>query len=131
MVFRINHIHLKSEDPRASADWFVKALNFTILTDEERTAGDRFVRCQSDGEGVRVNFSNARTGETLGPAPSGVHYGMEHFGLDSTDMEADVARLTGLGATLEEGPKSGRGGQQVAFLRSPDGIRIELIQPAV
>jgi catechol 2,3-dioxygenase-like lactoylglutathione lyase family enzyme len=76
-----------------------------------------------------VNFSDARTGEVLGDAPTGVHYGIEHFGLDSTDIEADVDRLVRLGALVEEAPKPGRGGQKIAFLRTPDGIRIELIQP--
>ncbi|KAB2855526.1 MAG: methylmalonyl-CoA epimerase, partial [Bauldia sp.] len=44
-------------------------------------------------------------------------------------MEGDVARLKALGAELDEGPRPGRGGQTVAFLHTPDGFRIELIQP--
>jgi catechol-2,3-dioxygenase len=29
MGYRINHIHLKAPDPRKTADWYVKAFDFT------------------------------------------------------------------------------------------------------
>ena len=67
MAFRINHIHLKASDPRKTADWYVKAFAFKILSDETRVFGDRFVRCQSE-DGTPVNISGARTNEQLGPA---------------------------------------------------------------
>jgi lactoylglutathione lyase len=129
MVFHINHIHMKCRDPKRSADWFVQAFNFTILTDVVRPVGDRFIRCQTEDGALRVNFSGERSGETLPEGTPGLHLGLEHFGIDSTDIEADVERLVALGAILDEGPKEGRGGQMVAFLDSPEGIRIELIQP--
>ena len=40
MAFRINHIHLKAPDPRKTADWYVRAFNFKILSDEVRVFGD-------------------------------------------------------------------------------------------
>ena len=129
MVFHINHIHMKTRDPKASADWFVKAFNFTILTDVVRDVGDRFIRCQTEDGAIRVNFSGERRGETLPEGPIGLHLGMEHFGIDSADIHADVERLVALGAELDEGPQVGRGGQLIAFLNTPDGIRVELIQP--
>jgi catechol 2,3-dioxygenase-like lactoylglutathione lyase family enzyme len=36
MAFRINHIHLKAPDPRKTADWYVRAFNFKITSDETR-----------------------------------------------------------------------------------------------
>ena len=67
MPFRINHIHVKAADPRKTADWWVGAFGFEILSDETRVFGDRFVRCKAQEGGMIVTFSNARTGETLGP----------------------------------------------------------------
>src|SRR5262245_41037514 len=67
MAFRINHIHLKAPDPRKTADWYVRAFNFKITSDETRAFGDRFVRCQSEDGGMNVNISGARTNERLGP----------------------------------------------------------------
>jgi lactoylglutathione lyase len=118
MAFRINHIHLKAPDPRKTADWYVKAFNFKILSDETRVFGDRFVRCVSEDGGMAVNISGARTGESL-----------EHFGFDSAGLEADIARLVSLGCPLLEGPIQVPNGPRIAFLRGPDDVRIELIEP--
>ena len=129
MVFHINHLHVKSRDPKASAEWFVKAFNFSILTDVVRDVGDRFIRCQTEDGGIRVNFSGERHGETLPEGAIGLQLGLEHFGIDSADIHADVERLVALGAHLDEGPLTGMGGQMIAFLHSPEGVRVELIQP--
>ena len=55
---------------------------------------------------------------------------LEHFGLDTLDIEKDVARLKALGATLQEGPMRMPNGVQIAFLAGPDDVRFELIQKA-
>ena len=67
MGYRINHIHLKSPDPRKTAEWYVTAFDFQIASDETRVFGDRFLRCKSADGGINVNISGARTNEKLGP----------------------------------------------------------------
>jgi predicted enzyme related to lactoylglutathione lyase len=129
MAYRINHIHLKAADPRRTADWYVRAFNFTILSDETRVFGDRFVRCQSEDGATAVNISGARTGERLGPGDAGAHHGLEHFGFDSADIQADIRRLEGHGARLLEGPIDVPNGPLIAFMQAPDDARIELVQP--
>ena len=126
MSFAINHIHIKSNDPSKTAEWWAQAFNFEIVRDFEREAGDRFVVTRSEN-GITVNISSARPGETLGPGDAGVHEGLEHFGLDSENLEADIERLEGLGAQLLEGPID-MGAVRICFLRAPDDVRIELIQ---
>ena len=128
MAFRINHIHLKSPDPRKTADWYVQAFNFKIVSDDTRVFGDRFIRCQSEDGGMAVNISGARTGEKLGAGNASAHHGLEHFGFDSGDLDADIRRLEGLGAALLEGPIQVPNGPRIAFLRAPDDTRIELIE---
>lgn len=130
MAYKINHIHVKAVDPEAAVNWFIKALNFRILSDQVREVGDRFIRCETEDGGLRVNFSNARTGDTLQDGLAGLHYGLEHFGVDSADIEKDIEKLVALGAVLAEGPTPGRGGQSIAFLDTPHGVRVELIQAA-
>ena len=117
MPYKINHIHLKAPDPRKTADWYVKAFNFKIVSDETRVFGDRFVRCQSEDGGMAVNISGARTGEKLGPGDATPHHGLEHFGFDSANLDADIARLEGLGARLLEGPIQIPNGPRIAFMR--------------
>ncbi len=125
MAYLINHIHLKSPDPKKSADWWVKAFNFTIESDTVRDVGDRFIRCRSES-GLAVNISGARTGETLGPGDASAHHGLEHFGFDSVNLEADIERLEGLGARLVDGPRGDN--PRICFLACPDDVRVELIE---
>jgi len=127
MVYRINHIHLKSPDPRQTAEWYVTAFGFKIVDDSTRVFGDRFVRCTSE-DGFAVNISGARTGETLGPGDADPHQGLEHFGIDSEDIDADIARLRRLGATLLEGPIRTPNGPRIAFMKGPDDTRLELVE---
>ena len=68
---------------------------------------------------MAVNISGARTGET-GPGDANPHHGLEHFGLDTADMDADIARLKGLGATLMDGPIQMPNGGKIAFIKAPD-----------
>ena len=75
MLYRINHIHLKSPDPRKTAEWYVTAFNFTIVNDSTRVFGDRFVRCTSE-DGFAVNISGARTNEKMGQGDANAHYGL-------------------------------------------------------
>lgn len=127
MPYLVNHIHLKSEDPKATADWFVKAFKVKIMSDNVRDVGDRFVVTQTEG-GLAINISGARTGEKLGPADVNPHLGLEHFGFDTADMDADLARLEGLGAKIQEPAREASPGVKIAFIAAPGGVRIELIQ---
>jgi lactoylglutathione lyase len=129
MSFIVHHIHLKSSDPKKTADWFVEAFNVEITGDNVRPVGDRFISTMTEG-GLTINISSERTGEKLGPADAEPHYGLEHFGFNTEDMDADIARLEGLGAVLKEGPILNPGGSTIAFIAAPGDIRIELIQPA-
>ena len=127
MAFNVNHIHLKSNDPKSTADWFVKAFNVDIVSDSVRPVGDRFIATMTEG-GLAINISSERTDETLGPADADPHYGLEHFGFDTDDMDADLLRLQELGAELKEGPITSTTGVTIAFIAVPGDIRIELIQ---
>ena len=129
MAYAMNHVHLKSPDPRGTAEWYVEAFDFTIISDIVRPVGDRFVKCQTSN-GIVVNISGERTNEKLGPADDDAHYGLEHFGFDTDDIEADIDRLVSLGAVHKEGPLPQPDGRKIGFIGAPGGIRIELIQPA-
>ncbi|MBM3945759.1 MAG: VOC family protein, partial [SAR202 cluster bacterium] len=80
MNYAFNHVHLKSSDPKKTADWYVKAFNFKIVSDAVRIYGDRFIACDTV-DGRRVNISAARTGEKLGKGDYKAHIGIEHFGI--------------------------------------------------
>ena len=127
MPYIVNHIHIKSKDPKVTAEWFVSAFNVKIVSDTLRSFGDRFVITETEG-GLKINISSERTGETLGPADADAHYGIEHFGFDTVDIKKDIDRLIGLGAELKEGPIDVPDGPIIAFISAPGDIRIELIE---
>ena len=127
MPFRINHIHIKSPDPRKAAEWYEKAFAFKIVSDETRVFGDRFIRCSSDG-GMIVSISNARTNEKLGTGDANAHWGLEHFAIESDNIEADIARLQELAAKLQEGPIKSPNGVRFAFMAVPGDVRVELLE---
>jgi catechol 2,3-dioxygenase-like lactoylglutathione lyase family enzyme len=127
MPYIVNHIHIKVPDPGEAVDWWAKAFNLKVVSDIVRDSGDRFIRCESEG-GLRINISGQRSGEKMGRADANAHWGLEHFGFDSEDIDADISRLQGLGAELLEGPNDA-GDVRIAFLKTPGGVRIELIEP--
>jgi catechol 2,3-dioxygenase-like lactoylglutathione lyase family enzyme len=128
MPFRINHIHIKALDPRKAAEWWVQAFAFKIVSDETRPFGDRFIRCLAEDGGMTLSISNARTNETLGPADPSAHLGLEHFAIESENIEADIARLEQLGAQRQEGPTLAPNGVRFAFLQVPGDVRVELVE---
>ncbi len=127
MAFAINHIHLKAPDSEKTANWYVKAFDFKLVSDTVRKFGDRFIRCESAG-GMVVNISGARTAEQMGGGDATPHWGLEHFGVDVDDMDAEIARLEGLGAELMEGPIQSAPNMRIAFIKAPDDVRVELIE---
>ncbi len=52
----------------------------------------------------------------------------KHFAIESDDIEADIARLQKLGASLQEGPLKAPNGVRFAFLGVPDAVRVELVE---
>ena len=127
MGYELDHVHLKSPDPGAAAEWYVKAFGFKIASDAIRPWGDRFIRCETT-DGAVVNISSDRNEEKMGPADAGAHWGLEHFGIKVDDIKSEIERLIGLGAKLMEGPVDVPGGPIIAFIKAPEGSRIELLQ---
>lgn len=126
-VYEFDHVHLKSPEPKETADWYVKAFNFRIVSDTVRVFGDRFLRCETS-DGTIVNISNERTNERLSGGDAGTHWGIEHFGIKVDDINAEIERLIGLGADLMEGPIDTPNGPLIAFIKTPYNVRIELLQ---
>ena len=81
MAYKFNHVHIKSQNPEEVANWYVEAFQFEILSSVFRDSGDQFVRCKTK-DGVAINISGARTNEVLPELGSGVHLGIEHFGIE-------------------------------------------------
>ena len=118
---------MKSNDPEKAANWWVDNFGFKIVGDSTRDTGDRFIKCQSHN-GVPVNISGPLDGQTLVQSDSGPNLGLEHFGFDVDDMDAEIARLAAVGAPLVDGPNELPDGTRFCWVAAPDNVRVELIQ---
>jgi len=127
MAYEFNHLHLRAPDPEKTANWYVKAFDFRIIDDTTRDTGMRFIRCQTT-DGTRVNISSVPTNETLGAADASPHWGLEHFGLNVDNLDAELERLKSLEVEVVDGPRDGPNGMRIAFIKVPGDVRIELMQ---
>ena len=56
------------------------------------------------------------------------HLGLDHFGFRVDNIDEVVADLKSRGAEFSREPTTIRPGVRVAFVRTPDDVRIELLQ---
>jgi lactoylglutathione lyase len=122
--FTWEHIHLRSPDPEATAQWYHDKLGAEVIRTPQP---DGPVRIDLDLSGQKVFIARADATQT-GPAPRTPYMGLDHFGLTVTDIEAAVAELKAKGVVFTMEPKAIRPGVKIAFLTAPQGVSIELIQ---
>ena len=126
-MFRVNHIHLRSPDPRNAAQWYVDNLEARIVS-EGRGLGDSLVIRMELG-GASANVSGSPTGNPLPEGSTEYHWGLEHFGLDTDDVEVALSRLRSQGVEVLLPVTQMSSGSLIAYIKGPDAVRIELVQP--
>ena len=134
-AFRFDHVHIISENPRQSADWYVEMFGATIAADTvARGAPQIFVELG----GMTILIRGRRPGEApaaarpiqpFGDFSSHNAWGTDHFGfLYDGDLRAFHAELRAKGVTFPVELKQGVGGSLLCYVAAPDGVSIELMQ---
>ena len=130
MEYAINHVHIRSSDPHASASWYVKHFGAKIISDREVMPGTITVSMQVGGP-VRLNISSQPAGSSGERAVAELNrLGLEHFGLGVEDLEAELDRLERSGVRIVLPLTVVVGGARLAYIEGPDDVLIELVQPA-
>lgn len=125
-MVRLNHIHIKVKDAKAAADWFIKMFGSKIV-DEWTSPDGHIVRTSLDG--IPINFTRHPNAEDLPPGYSGVHLGLEHFGLEVDDLDALLAKAQKNGVKIVQALREDtKVGVRFAFIEGPDATRIEVMQ---
>ena len=126
MAHVLHHVHIKSRDPRASAEWWIDMFGGTVLP-EIQFKSMLFTPVEFDG--VRLNFTTPGPGEddSIDDPPAIPYLGLAHIGILTADLEADLARFRAQGLKVD-GPRPGAGGFTIAFVETPDGVTLELLQ---
>jgi catechol 2,3-dioxygenase-like lactoylglutathione lyase family enzyme len=134
-AFKFDHVHIISENPKASADWYVKVFGATIAADTiARGAPQIFVELG----GMTILIRGRRPGETPVAARPFQEYadfsshnafGTDHFGfMYNGDLTAFCNELRAKGVTFPVELKKGVGGSLLCYVAAPDGVSIELMQ---
>ena len=130
MKYAINHVHIRSSDPRASASWYERYFDARILWEREIMPGTVTVSMEVGGP-VRLNISSKPVGSSDEKSVAELNrLGLEHFGFDVLDLESELHRLEDSGIRvvlpLTEVPT----GARLAYIEGPDNVLIELVQPS-
>jgi catechol 2,3-dioxygenase-like lactoylglutathione lyase family enzyme len=125
MAHQFDHIHIKSHDPRKTARWWADHFGAELLP--EFTAGSALFAPVMIG-GVKINISSPGPADAphMGEGDAGVRYGLEHLGLLTDDLDADLARLREQGLHVYD--QRDTPGSRIAFVETPEGVRVELMQ---
>ena len=120
MTLKMNHLHLKTQDPDKTAKFYVDTLGAKIVS-QNPNGGYRL-----DLHGLSLNVSRF-----LESQKREQKYGMEHLAIDTDELDALIEKLKAQGIhILEQTVVSG--GRRVCFFEGPDGVQLELNgQPVV
>jgi catechol 2,3-dioxygenase-like lactoylglutathione lyase family enzyme len=124
LEYRFNHIHVFCTDLEATARWFLEGMG-AELVERRDSAGVPAVVLNLGG--APIILRGERSGEDLRQA-QGRHFGTDHFGLAVRDIMGVAAELQHRGVELESDPFEFSPGVRIAYVRGPDGVRIELVE---
>jgi catechol 2,3-dioxygenase-like lactoylglutathione lyase family enzyme len=124
-VYSYDHIHLRSRDPMATAQYYHRMFDARII---ESIQSDGRPRIDLDINGLTVFLAKVPAEADIPSAPVEPHLGLDHFGLKVDNMDEAYAELKRRGATFAVEPRTIRPGVRIAFVQAPDNVRIELLE---
>ena len=123
ITYSYNHIHIRSSAPMETARYFNKMFDAEIK-ESIQSDGRQRVDVNLGGLAIFIAAADDATPEAL----KNPHLGLDHFGLRVNNLEEAVAQLKERGAEFIVEPHSIRPGVSIAFVRTPDDVRIELLE---
>lgn len=118
-----DHIHLRSKDPEATAQWYEDMLGAEVV----RTTQQGKPRIDLKLGGANIFIAQVTAGDGVNPPPVTPYQGLDHFGLSVSGIDAICTDLKAKGVEFTREPTTVRPGVRVAFLRAPEGVSIELL----
>ena len=118
MSLAVQHVHIKTEDPKKTIQYYIDNFGATIKGDMGKNG------YQLDLHGLQLNITIKI------PEQNHVqNYGIEHIAVTTDDYAGTMAKLRGNGVeVLEE--LTGSSGRRVAFVAGPSGSQMEIIERA-
>ena len=133
MQFQLDHLHFRSPDPEATAQYYQTMLGAqitrSIYPDGSPYAGELMLTMNLGGQKMLIAPTH-RSKPTAAP-PQAPYFGIEHIGLTVEDIDAAAAELEAKGAEFMQKPAMTASGNRNAFIRGPQNVLIEIIQKGV
>ena len=123
--YTYDHIHLRSRDPMATAQYYHEMFDAKII---ESVQSDGRKRIDLDINGFTVFIARVSADDDIPAAPKEPIMGLDHFGLRVDNLEEAAAKLKQQGAEFTVEPYVLRPGVKIAFVLAPDDVRIELLE---
>jgi catechol 2,3-dioxygenase-like lactoylglutathione lyase family enzyme len=130
MEYRINHVHIRAADPHSTAAWYEKHFNARIVSEREVMPRTVTIGMEMGGQ-CRLNVSSKPPDSSDERSVAELNrLGLEHFGFDVEDIEAEMERLTAAGIRVVLPITDTPTGSRLSYIEGPDDVLIELVQPA-
>ena len=122
-----DHIHIRTPDPEATAQWFEKMLGAEVIRSTQQGAP----RIDMKIGGANVFLAPVTAGDGVYSPPQTPYQGLDHFGLSVAGIDAIAADLKAKGVKFTREPTTVRPGTRVCFIEGPQGVSIELLDRTV
>ena len=131
-VESLDHIHIYAAEPEESARFYTRHFEAKPVLRNTNANGDARIFLALGGQILVLgSFPSG-----LAPAPppeagDGAYrhgFGVAHFGLRVTDVEAAIAELSASGVRVLGRPVREPSGLTYAYIAAPDGVVVELTQ---
>ena len=118
-----DHVHLRTPDPEATAQWFERMLGAEVL----RTVQEGKPSIDLKLGGANIFIAPVAAGDGVNLPPTTPYQGLDHFGLSVSGIDAIAAELRAKGVEFSREPTTVRPGVRICFIRGPQGVSIELL----
>jgi catechol 2,3-dioxygenase-like lactoylglutathione lyase family enzyme len=124
MTYQLHHIHLLCSNLGETVKFFSEILGAKFVDWRKFQNADG---ATLDLNGTNIYLRITREGEKVAANLDQVQYGYNHIGLKVENLDRAFSELSQKGVIFTQLPKD-LGNRNVAFLKGPDNITIELIQ---
>ena len=118
-----DHIHLRTSNPEATAQWFETMLGAEVV----RSMQQGKPRIDLKLGGAHIFIAPVEADDGVNAPPVTPYRGLDHFGLSVSGIDAIAADLKKKGVEFTRKPTTVRPGVRICFLRGPEGVSIELL----
>jgi predicted enzyme related to lactoylglutathione lyase len=119
MSYFLNHVHIRSANPRTSAEWYEEFFDAKIPSEKDMIPGTVTVSLDV-GDSTRLNISPQPDGSSSKTIHAGLNrLGLEHFGFQTDDIQSDIEKFKKSGVPIVLNITEIQGGTKLAFIEGP------------